>query len=168
MRNLSTEFYIIVVLLIECGVDCWHWTIEMPPTVWKTSGFELRAVGLTGPFNRKRRTPVRPEFGALHWICSWVCVDQLELYKYTSSCSLFYAVHFSIRDIFTCIESDAILFPFNSTTVPCISFLLPSYFKISRIWIKVLFLDILYHLSRNLFFLCIYLYFLKSTKYSFE
>ena len=70
-------------------------------TVWKTSGFELRAVGLTGPFNRKRRTPVRPEFGALHWICSWVCVDQLELYKYTSSCSLFYAVHFSVRDIFT-------------------------------------------------------------------
>ena len=66
-------------------------------TVWKTSDFELRAVGLTGPFNRKRRTPVRPEFGALHWICSWVCVDQLELYKYTSSCSLYIMLYFSIR-----------------------------------------------------------------------
>ena len=53
------------------------------------------------PFNRKRRTSVRPETAALHWICSWTCVVQLELYIYT--CFLFYLCCTLVhqKDIFT-------------------------------------------------------------------
>ena len=143
-------------------------------TVWKTSDFELRAVGLTWPFNRKRRTPVRPEFGALHWICSWVCVNQLELYKYTSSCSLYtmlYCTLFHQRYFYiaTCMESDTILFfltlhmhPFSVTPLLLNYLRCPNFKNMNNSTSSSTF----YNYFQEIIFLN--LYFLKSTKYSFE
>ena len=144
-------------------------------TVWKTSDFELRAVGLTGPFNRKRRTPVRPEFGALHWICSWVCVDQLELYKYTSSCSLFTMLYTFPSEIFLHSNMHGIWyhsFLFNSTTLHMHPFsvtpLLLNYLRCPN------FKNMNNSTSSSTFYIYFQeiifsnLYFLKSTKYSFE
>ena len=144
-------------------------------TVWKTSGFELRAVGLTGPFNRKRRTPVRPEFGALHWICSWVCVNQLELYKYTSSCSLFTMLYTFPSEIFLHSNMHGIWYHsclFNSTTLHM------HHFSVTPLLLNYLrcpnFKNMNNSTSSSTFYIYFQeiifsnLYFLKSTKYSFE